>query len=325
MKLNAIGCNIFAGGFTAGVSKHFNVLGHLEHDNYGVEVSSLNFPKLNMWVGTETWPKKLNVDFVYSNPPCAVWSMAAGSKNAGGKWKNDPRIARVMDSFSLIERYKPKVWCWESVCAAFARGRSLVDELRSKAHKMGYSTTVLMVDAMYLNTPQTRRRFFLIAHKVKIDWQTPKFKDCPSPEEVLRTIKPDFVPRVPQSFVDLYKQSEDGEDLQDTFNRLYNEKKRLALIKKHGKVVGRPSFLVKRLKRDAPCPTVIGDRSLWHWNKPRPLAMSEVQKLAGFPDNWKWPHRMLQSSNHELHAYSAGNIFRHRRIAFPYRQHCLTC
>lgn len=71
-KPTAVGCYIFAGGFTLGVKTHFDVLAHLEADAYGVATARRNFPRLPIHVGPDNWPTRdfHGVDFVYGNPPC---------------------------------------------------------------------------------------------------------------------------------------------------------------------------------------------------------------------------------------------------------------
>ena len=84
-KLNAVGSYIFAGGFTLGVSKHFNVLAHLEDGAYGVSSARKNFPKLPIHTDPSTWPlKKLagTADLVYGNPLCAAWSDLNGKASS---------------------------------------------------------------------------------------------------------------------------------------------------------------------------------------------------------------------------------------------------
>ncbi len=46
-----IGSFIFAGGFTVGVSKYFDVLAHLEDSNYGVNTFSANHPNIPVYIG----------------------------------------------------------------------------------------------------------------------------------------------------------------------------------------------------------------------------------------------------------------------------------
>lgn len=79
-NLTALGVHIYAGGFTVGVSKHFEPLGHLEEGKigYGAPSAKLNFPHLPMISGVENWKPFIQdlrsrrgvPDLVYCNPPC---------------------------------------------------------------------------------------------------------------------------------------------------------------------------------------------------------------------------------------------------------------
>jgi hypothetical protein len=51
--MKAIGSYIFAGGFTIGVKKHFDIEAHLEGDGYGADTFSLNYPEIPVFVGPE--------------------------------------------------------------------------------------------------------------------------------------------------------------------------------------------------------------------------------------------------------------------------------
>ena len=68
-KPTALGVDIFAGLFTCGVKQAgFEVLGHLEHGNYGVKSALANYPKLDIRVGYDNWePERFKgkVDFIY--------------------------------------------------------------------------------------------------------------------------------------------------------------------------------------------------------------------------------------------------------------------
>ena len=46
--MKALGSYIFAGGFTIGVKKHFDIEAHFEGDGaYGADTFSLNYPDIN--------------------------------------------------------------------------------------------------------------------------------------------------------------------------------------------------------------------------------------------------------------------------------------
>jgi len=289
----ALGANIFAGGFSLGVSKHFRLLGHLEHaDGYGAETSHRNLG-VPVYVGLDQWPDKLPVklDWLYANPPCAIWSLAAARKvGSGYTWRNDPRLQRIRDIFTLVDRYKPSVWTWESVCQAFQKGREFVEEIADEAEKRGYSTSYVLIDAMYLNTPQTRKRFFLVLHKIEIDWKkaTPDYSaPIMTAGQALRGVKPDkgHTTNISNQLESkIIKHAKPGETLAKVFDRLHPNPK----IGPRGQRLGRPSFLKRRLHPDRPSGVVIGE-TLFHPKEHRYLAANEAAALCGFPQSWEWP------------------------------------
>jgi len=294
-KPNAVGANIFAGGFTLGVSKYFNILAHLEHDDYGVEVSKANFPKLPVFIGTETWPDKANkpIHFLYANPPCAIWSLA-GNKHGRIDWRQDPRLQRVRDIFALAKRYRPQVWAWESVCQAFEKGRPFVEEIAAEAAKLGYSASYVMVDAMYLRAPQTRKRFFLVLHRVAIDWEKarPDFDAPPLlPREVLKGMKDDGTADrehgartdIQKQMLKILKATPPGGRLAGTFNRVMKAQTKTA----RGTILGKPSFLAYRIGFDKIPGVIFGDKT-FHPTEPRRLSLPELGAMHGFPRDYKW-------------------------------------
>lgn len=284
-RLTALGANIFAGGFSLGVSKHFKLLGHLEHDDYGAAVSHKNLG-VPVYVGTDQWPEKLTrFDFLYSNPPCAIWSLASG--RGGQNWQKDPRLQRIRDIFGLIDRYKPTVWCWESVCQAFEIGRPVVEELADQAAKRGYSATYLLIDAAYLGTPQHRKRFFLVLHKVELNFDIPDFNKVQSAGSALKGVKPnrELLWNINSPLENkVLKHTKPGQRLQDAFDRLYPRPK----IGSRGQKLGRPSFLKRRLDPKKPSGVVIGN-VLFHPTANRALAVNECAALCGYPQSWAWP------------------------------------
>lgn len=283
-KLTALGANIFAGGFSLGVSKHFKLLGHLEHDEYGAQTSRTNLG-VPVFVGADQWPEKMKMDFLYSNPPCAIWSLAAG--RGGQNWRLDPRLQRIRDIFGLIDRYKPTVWCWESVCQAFQTGRPFVEELADEAAKRGYSATYLLIDAAYLGTPQHRKRFFLVLHKVELDFKVPNFEKTMSAGQALKGVKADraLLMNIGNTLeAKILKHTKPGTRLQDTFDRMNPNPK----IGPRGQKLGRPSFLKRRLDPKKPSGVVIGN-ALFHPTANRFLAVNECAALCGYPQSWKWP------------------------------------
>lgn len=322
----ALGANIFAGGFSLGVSKHFRLLGHLEHDDgYGAAVSSKNL-KIPIYVGKDQWPEKVGkLDFLYANPPCAIWSTASG--RPGHLWEKDPRLQRIRDIFALVDRYKPYVWCWESVCQAFNRGRPFVEELADEAKKRGYSATYLLVDAAYLGTPQHRKRFFLVLHNIEIDWEKarPDFTKVMTAGQALKGVKPikELLGKMTPGEAKILKHTKPGDKLARVFDRVTKNPKR----GDRGQLLGRPSFLKRRLDPTLPSSTVIGN-AIFHPKQDRFLSVNETAALCGFPQSWEWPRSdgynllargVMPPVGEWLARQVAAGIKRKKRISRPRR------
>lgn len=300
-NFTALGAYIFAGGFTEGVKKHFTVLGHLEEGPYGVPSAKLNFPDLEILVGQDNWgpllkkAKRARVDFVYGNPPCAAWSALNGKKTkAGESWRTDERIHCTLRHFTLLEELKPKVWVWESVDRAFSTGRPFVDDLAVRAHELGYAVTHLRFDAQYVGGMHRRQRYFMVVHKVAIDWdELIKFVDAPPAGKVLtkapRKTADDklFIP-LPTHHVRVWKQAKPGEALQSAWDRTTPASKLKIREASTGKkfIVGRPAFKNIVINPDKVAPTVVG-LNLIHHKEPRHLTIGEMKALCGYPAAWK--------------------------------------
>src|SRR5713226_4135576 len=126
----AVGAFCFAGGFTLGVQQHFDVIAHLEERfqesgskrrrAYAVETQRLNFPHVPTYPGNDWWPladlSRQRVDFIYGNPPCALFSSMGHKQGKGAeRWRDDPRVKCIERHFSLVTRLRPKAWALESV------------------------------------------------------------------------------------------------------------------------------------------------------------------------------------------------------------------
>ncbi len=286
-KLTAVGVYIFAGGFTWGVRKSFNVLAHLEEGPFGTATARLNYPKLPIHEDPLRWPLKElkgKVDFVYCNPPCAPWSATGKSSRLGvNNWKTDDRVSCVRKAFHALEIIRPRVWVWESVTRAFTSGRELVDELTQQAHKLGYGVTYFLTDAQLHGLPQRRQRFHLIVHNVELSFPQPSLEII-SASEALRGVRSDWFPRLTKKDVHLMKKTGPGVGLQDTFNRLYPKPKKNV----RGQVLGRPTWMNFRINGEKPTNTLIGACHAVHPTEHRFISPHEQAALCGYPKEFKW-------------------------------------
>lgn len=305
-RFRALGAHIYAGGFTVGVSKHFDVACHLEHAAYGREVVGLNFPDLpvhaggpDAWPDPASWPKRGpgRIRFAYANPPCAIWSGASAGRHCS--WEDDPRLKVHHDVFDHFLRIGPDVFAMESVTAVFTKGRAHVDALAESAAAEGYSFTSVLHDAQHLGVPQARKRCFLTFHRVEVDWTFPEFGPVTTVREALSKVKlrkPVYETDLNSAawcgnrngpkngWIKLAEVAKPGESLHRVFDRLYPDAPRDA----RGHVTGRPGFVHRRAPLDAPSNVIMADNTI-HPTEMRVLHQDEISALCGFPREWKWP------------------------------------
>lgn len=297
----ALGVYLFAGGFSAGVESYFRVIAQLEDGPYGAKTVKANWPRRPLHSNPEEWPLEQlagHADIVFANPPCAPWSTAGVSKkksqavrDAGVeyKWELDPRVSCVIQTFDVLKTVRPRIWAWESVQGAFKRGRKFVDHLTEQALDMGYSVTYWLHNALDIGVPQTRRRFFMIAHDVELD--------IPQPNRSMKTVRdvighlsdvdpdPDDFEWLPRKYEELYEHSRPGDGLRDVFERIYPEDEWERYP--DGRVKNRPAWSLTRLHWDAPTPTIVRGNFLAHPEYPRWLSVTEAKLLCGYPADFK--------------------------------------
>lgn len=314
----ALGVYIFAGGFTRGILRAgFNVVGQLEDGPFGVETSRHNHPAVPVVDNYPEWflGSIRQVDFVYSNPPCAPFSNAGVSTEKKGVfntwWRNDPRTSCITRTFSVLENVRPHFWAWESVQGAFKRGRPLVEQLTRQALEMGYSATYVLMNAAHLGVPQVRRRFFCLFHDHVIeDWQYPPVEDRPNYVMTVRSAfrqlyasgyKPssDDTQKHSQGLHDVLIHTPQGGSLRKTWEKLHPPETWKRKAKGH--VIGRPGFNKRRLDYDKVGETVIGGPVQFHPEEDRFLSLREVATLCGYP----YDYQFIGTSLNDMYAQVA--------------------
>jgi site-specific DNA-cytosine methylase len=289
-NLTAVGCNIFAGGFTLGVEKHFNVLAHLEHNSYGVNTFKLNRPWIPVhYPGPQGWPldRYREPDLLYSNPPCAIVSACGRCLRQGrDSWRTDPRTQRVRDITKLTLDLRPRIMAMESVTQMYTTARELVDEQVSKLVDAGYSITHLMVNTAWHGVPQVRKRYFLLAHRVGLSFERLNYAPPDTVGEVLRTVTdPGYLSCPNPEHVALYHDTKPGRSLRETWERHHPDESQW-VRGPHG-VWGRPKMLEYRARADEPLGVFYGD-FVWHPTEPRRLGLEECKAICGFPADWQF-------------------------------------
>jgi site-specific DNA-cytosine methylase len=287
-KYNAIGINIYGGGFTLGVQRVFNVLGQWEEVTLGANTFELNFKNIPRPLDIRLWPIKEfenKVDFVYANPPCAPWSIA---NNHAGKTVEsrfvDARLSLTEHTMMTALKLKPKVFISESVEAAYNTGQSFYDNFKDVFMKSGYAVTYFLTDAVIHGSPSKRRRFHFVASKVKLDFKEPNMdnfklntvKDAIADlEKKIGSIKNHVERNVNPWYKKFMPLTPPGGRLCDVMNA------------ENGCPANAPhaSFLNKRLIWNAPSFTLVGVDYI-HPSGTRFLTLREGMRLLTFPDSF---------------------------------------
>ncbi len=285
----ALGVHIYAGGFTLGMSQHFDIIGQLEEGPWGANTFELNFPEVPHPLTMSDWSvNKLvgKVDVIYANPPCAPWSMAGGRLGI-----NDPRLQFTKNCAQLALIVKPKIFILESVCRAWTSGKEFYMEMVDQFLKSGYAATIFLTNSVLHGAPQARERFHMIAHKVRFDIPTPHVtaKDIVVVRDVLDDLAGsvrwvDQEPIVPNHVVKrpderdlrVMKQLEPGGSWNDM----------AVLMKEKGEDVRKWRMIAHRLRGWAPSQTVLDISALVHHSQDRQITLREGARLCGYPDSF---------------------------------------
>jgi site-specific DNA-cytosine methylase len=293
---NALGVHIFAGGFTAGVSQHFNILGHFETGktlaNSNSHIAQHNFPGLDVFHPRDKWPldelKNADLGLVYCNPPCALWS-PIGVTCLRGKdaWRTDKRVQCWKDCLDVGIASETKCLVIESVPRAFSEtgGRDLVVEFAHEMQGRGYEVTLLFTDSAQCGIAQRRKRFFFVAHRVQIDFKSDRSPDL-SVREALSGIEPDECWPVYEPHARALAENRPGEGIRDTWERITPDSAKE--LNKHGQVCRRPMFMHHRVHPDRPSGAIAGNY-YYHWEENRMLSIRELKILCGYPDWFTFP------------------------------------
>lgn len=279
-NLTAVAGDVFAGLFAVGVKQAgFDVVGDLEHCDYGARTFALNFPKTKRREGVDSWrPRDFRgAGLFFTNPPCAPWSNLNANTST---WRADPRIWWIDDLIDAALDMRPKTWVWESVIPAWTKGNAFVVDKASRFEKAGYSVAVVLQNNAYLGVPQDRKRMLFVAHKHPLIF--PKLTE---PRTVAKTID------------GISSTADDLTGAQEMVwprgKWLWKQSKNLGgyLHRAHYANLDRgpkgmtPSFMWIRVDPDRPAPVLTEQRM--HPHEPRVFTFAERKALCGLPQSWK--------------------------------------
>lgn len=323
--MRAIGCHIYAGGFTIGIEEAgFEVIAVLEEGEIPhLKTFRHNRPEIPVLIDTTPWrgleaeieakdkegnthtisisEKKpnwelsslLEPDLVYANPPCAPFSV---NNKSGKHFSKHSGIGGHYSTFSLLSYFKPKALVFESVIQVLTKGGSLLQAEIDIATQLGYHVYKLKIDAQYLGLPQARRSAFVIYSKVELDFRenlplAPP-RDCLTAiEDIAGSGEPLIVKKFKtKRFKRMLEVMEPGDNFQRVFDRLVEAGEielETHFIGEREVIKGRPSWGDKMLRPGEPTNKMAG----YCWVHPiekRFLTVPEYSRLCTYPDSWEW-------------------------------------
>lgn len=275
--MNAYGIHTFAGLFTQGVKQIFDVVG-VTNDGYGNKAHAWNHPEVPIWTTEQTvgaidrLPK---IDFIYAQPECAPWSTAG--KMLG---LSDPRLKNTTSVFDIGLAVQPDFLALESVVGAYTKGKDFYEELSLPFKKQGYLMTHLLVNNMFLGTPQDRKRYFLLLHKKPL-W-LPDMTEPKTLGEVLKSTAPGGKELMTNNARKALEEYGWADVTPGTYlNKWFSRNNHDPAFNANGTIKGRPPIGDKRLKADAVAPTFTGHYTYLHPTEERALTMDEAKAWCG--------------------------------------------
>ena len=310
-KLKALGINIYGGGQTLGMLKHFAVVEQWEEIALGRRTFDLNFQGIARPICRPSeWPISKyagKVLLVYANPPCVPFSDASSysrrtnpdqvgrrGKTVADRLK-DPLLELTESTHQAALALRPQIFICESVQNAYTYGRARYEMYRDRWLKAGYSVTWLLTDALLHGAPCRRQRFHFLAHKVQL-----ALPQAPAPTRVstVRDAIGDLVDRPLQDRL-VGGPFQHWEIPTGAWNRDDRWRYLLKRVPPFGPLAAaeppggwpagcpRPSTFVQRLRWDGPSGTVLRGGHKLHPGGERWVTMRELMRLTTYPDEFR--------------------------------------
>jgi site-specific DNA-cytosine methylase len=292
--MKAIGVCIYAGGFSLGVKKHFEIAAHLEDPQpYGFNVINMNREKY--WGNISIWPypnwKAINADLLFANPPCAPFSNANTRSFEKDSWRKDPRIKCWHNTASYAIKHDIPFVAIETIPQAYSKAPSMLMEKAEEFAFEGYQCHIFLHNAMFMGSCQNRPRLMFIATKKQLYLSPYDSEPTTTVEEKLGEGygliggDNDFFIRCASKYLNLLSAIKPGERMRNTWERVNPQPWEL---NERGQVKGRPTFGVKRLESKKQMNTIVG-YSIVHPTENRYLTVKEYQILGDYPPDYNFP------------------------------------
>ena len=165
-----VAVDLFAGGggLTLGIKRAgFSLLAAVEIEKHAFATFTANHPEVKAY---KQDIRSINGDDLKVLAPNGVISLLAGCPPCQGftsltsKYKRaDSRNKLVREMARLVEETQPQAVMMENVPGLAGRGRPLLDEFLKRIGRLGYESTVKVLQVADYGVPQNRRRLVVLA------------------------------------------------------------------------------------------------------------------------------------------------------------------
>lgn len=225
-------------------------------------------------------PKEL--DILDGSPPCQGFSIA------GKRDYNDNRNQLFNEFCRLLQGLQPKIFVMENVTGLYhGHMKQVLKEILKELRGSGYKVRVEILNAMYFQVPQKRRRLIFIGIRTDLDIEPshprPKYKPITF-QEAIKGLQ-DYCDRaIKHEYLFEYAKSHDNHKWV-TNQKLYKQIK--------GNLAG--AINTNWLWWDMVCGTImkseIASSGIIHPNRKRYLNLSELKRIGSFPDDFQFTDR----------------------------------
>jgi site-specific DNA-cytosine methylase len=294
--MKAVGVYIYAGNFSIGVKKYFEIEAHLEDPKpYGNDAIRMNpdyFGGMPIY-SYPNWPSYFS-DLLFANPPCAPFSNANTRSFTKDSWKNDERISCWHNVAAYGINCDIPFIAIETVPQAYSKAPTMLLEKAEQFSYAGYQVMIFLHNAMFMGSCQNRPRLLFLASKYDIKLAEYTSKPTETVGSKLDIALPylnsehDFSIKCNEKYKECLEATEPGERLRDAWEKI--NPKESWQQNEQGQIKGRPTFGVKRLLRNEIMNTIVG-YSIVHPDESRYLTLKEYQTLGDFPPDYYLPRK----------------------------------
>lgn len=316
-RYKALGCHVFAGGFTHGVQNAgWDVVAQLETHNFGLDTARERWGVDCINHESADWPTDYaasDVPLFYGNPRCTAFStVTSGARytdpksNAHGPWAKQTCDVHQLVDYGVAHEFPFIVW--ESVQQAYTgAGRELIDWLvANRFEPSGYRVAHVFLNAATFGNAQQRKRYFMVAYKrgFRFNAQPPMLQ--PSYNTLFDAIKPwrdvegrQYPLHEPGYDADCWRQFVPGSDEEQVLKLLPTGWCHNTLARYGYDMMPRKSQLIwdcresempfslhcmRRLPFLGPSPTMFSSCHMWvHPELDRCLTVGELSAIMGWP------------------------------------------